>query len=210
MCVGTAQHIARRFVAILDLQDGYYTAVLRQHLIVVVNALRATGQPVTKYNVVQYALPHRLEGLHHDLHCANVEHRWLEDYLDDLTQDLRSLVTQMRVHLAALIELADVPSKHDRSFRNCARELGGSLVDLLQEASLFVDIALVWAETITICSVLIWFAFDRLGLAGLIERPLSLEQCLGLGLLVTFLINELTGRTDALAKRVAKRIASRL
>jgi hypothetical protein len=198
MCEGTARQIARRFVAGLELQDGYNAAAFQQHLIVVVNALRASGLPVTRFNMVKWALPGNLEVLHRALHVKAGEGRWLGDYLNHLPPDLRSLFTQMHVYLAARFEFAEVPSERGGSFAVWARELGGALVDLVLRE---VCLVLLWVATILVYAAACWVAFDRLGLAAI-----SLEQCVALGLLLAVLVNALTGRTDALARRIVNRI----
>jgi hypothetical protein len=208
ICVGTARQVARRFVTVLTFRDDYHKAVLEQHLVMVIHALRATGTPVTKFSVVKWALPHNLEVLHRKLYASSSDGKWLENYLDDLTRDRRELIACEQAHLSARLEVADVPSESGGTFRRAARELGGSVVDLMLGE---VCTALVWTTTIAVYAAVFWIAFDDLGLAELVgRRAISLEQCLGLGLLSAVLFNALNAGTDALARRVAGRAASQL
>lgn len=226
MCQGTARQIARRLVAALDLQDDYHATVVERHLVMVIHALRASGEPVTKYNMSRFMLRSSLEELLHRLQSAGTESEWLYLYLYDFGPSVSRLITQTYVHLAAQLsspitnalptleikdingylsrfQVVEVPSEHGGMRRQAARAIAGLLVDLL------VDVCFVvaWASVVLTCAVVFWVAFDQLQLAGLVGRPaISVEQCLGLGLSVTYLFNVLTGRTDAFADRVVNRI----
>lgn len=198
VCHGTARQIARRLVMALDLNDPFYVSVYERHLMMVVQALRSNGLPVTHQAVIRYTHIRDLQGLCEGLRSSN--ETWLDDYLVDLQRPMPEVIAGMREYLAARLGVTNAPRP-----RFTFTYAVGVVISCLFDVLLTVCFVLAWVATIVLYAIVFWVAFDRLGL-----RSLSAAQCLGLGLLVVFLFNELTGRTDALAKCVVSRITSRL
>ena len=96
-----------------------------------------------------------------------------------------------------------------RPTKAISRLAGRMVLDCLTDLLACVCFLLLWGALVAIYAGFLWIALNPLQVGAMVGAPApSPLRCAGLGLLVAFLANALTGMTDENVRKVMRRLAS--